>query len=202
MRTTKKWTDEDRARIAEMLRDKQTSAQIANAFGVEKNSIIGIVHRDKSLKAIGFNWRIAHPTRIGAPPRRKAATKQRTTTAMRQRIKLSLIPGVLSAPRHMPQKQSLLAFKPVPLPTPVPTVFECRSVPMMELRPRECRWPVNDAAPSEHLFCGNQADGGSYCAGHAALSIGLGTVSERRAAQELARHTIDRIAQQQARRAA
>ena len=46
-----------------------------------------------------------------------------------------------------------------------------RNVPLMMLEARECRWPVNNAAPGEeHLFCGLEADG-PYCAHHAARRI-------------------------------
>ena len=66
-------------------------------------------------------------------------------------------------------------FGPRPAVTPkqfhVRATNEGRQIPLMELKARECKWPVNDPAPGEvHLFCGEAADG-SYCAHHKARSI-------------------------------
>ena len=66
-------------------------------------------------------------------------------------------------------------------------------VPLLDLSPDCCRWPVNDAHDSAgHLFCGEvAADGSPYCAVHAALAVGSGTRRERDAV---------RVARYQARR--
>lgn len=46
---------------------------------------------------------------------------------------------------------------------------EARRVPIEDLGPRECRWPVNDAPKGgTHLFCGAATEPGKpYCAAHA-----------------------------------
>lgn len=52
--------------------------------------------------------------------------------------------------------------------------------PIYELRPNQCRWPVNDAAVGEtHLFCGDEVSNKCYCPKHWAMRNGTGTESER-----------------------
>lgn len=61
------------------------------------------------------------------------------------------------------------------LPTSVP-------VPLIEARLGDCRWPCGDPLSREFRFCGAPAIvGKSYCKTHLRLSIGTGTLSERRA---------------------
>lgn len=59
--------------------------------------------------------------------------------------------------------------------------FKCRSVLLIDIEARQCRWPVNDDKPM--LMCGNHIDGKhpSYCSYHHRLNFGLGSVSERNA---------------------
>lgn len=48
--------------------------------------------------------------------------------------------------------------------------------PLMMLKAKECRWPVNDADVGDsHLFCGLPAEG-SYCHHHAARARNTGAV--------------------------
>jgi hypothetical protein len=43
--------------------------------------------------------------------------------------------------------------------------------PLMMIQRRQCKWPVNDAAPDElHLFCGLPAEG-PYCSHHASRTL-------------------------------
>ena len=46
-------------------------------------------------------------------------------------------------------------------------------LPLMELAPRGCRWPVNTPEPKgEYLFCGHEAKLGSrYCSHHAKRAV-------------------------------
>jgi len=58
------------------------------------------------------------------------------------------------------------------------------ALPLLDLDHDQCRWPVNDGGP--FLFCADPVGGSSsYCALHAALSVGEGTRGERTAAQVL-----------------
>lgn len=50
----KQWTEDDKARLAMLLRAGRSAGQIAPLFKRSRNAIISMVNRDKSLKAIGF----------------------------------------------------------------------------------------------------------------------------------------------------
>lgn len=168
-----KWTKAERAKVADMLRAGMSAGEMAPHFGVSRNAVCGIVFRDKLLRAIGFVR--------GNGKRAGVITKQ------------SRYAGVLAAPKpkrfeavNMATRMESLSRGAKPLPA-VPTAFECRPVPLMDLKHGDCRWPVNTPARGEsYLFCANPADG-SYCQHHKAISIGQGTGGERRAVRELER---------------
>ena len=49
------WTPERRERVAELLKEGDTATEIAKKLGApSRMAVIGIVHRDKKLSAIGF----------------------------------------------------------------------------------------------------------------------------------------------------
>ncbi len=188
------WTKEVKALVAGMLLEELSASQIAvrlrPGVQVTRNAVVGVVHRDPILRAIGLRGGSGAPHKPHKAPR----------------IKKSRIPGVLAAPKrrrfsmapllsgkqyihhigdHVPDFQDWCEHPPKlhKLPKPDRTVFECRSVPLLDLNRGECKWPVNDAAIGElHLFCGNPADG-SYCRSHARLGVGYGTRSEKLADQ-------------------
>jgi GcrA cell cycle regulator len=61
----------------------------------------------------------------------------------------------------------ILATKPLPAePTPPETALHCT---ILELHPRSCRWPVEEIAPRQFLFCGNDT-GETYCEFHNRLA--------------------------------
>lgn len=172
-----KWTKADCARAAEMLRAGMTAGEMAPHWGITRNAVCGRVHRDPELRKIGFDKH-----------RDEASTRYPTT-------KLSRYAGVLAVSKakkpyfeavNMATRMESLSRGAKPLPA-VPTAFECRSIPLMDLKHGNCRWPVNTPARGEsYLFCANPADG-SYCQHHKAISIGQGTGGERRAVRELER---------------
>lgn len=51
------WTQEEKQRVAELLRKKLTAGQIAPGFGRSRCAIIGLVNRDANLRQIGFSKR-------------------------------------------------------------------------------------------------------------------------------------------------
>lgn len=52
-----------------LLRDGLSASQIAYQFGVSRNAVIGIVHRDADLKAVGFVPKREKPTNVISLPR-------------------------------------------------------------------------------------------------------------------------------------
>ncbi len=126
-----------------------TANAIAKAFGeqfsraVSRNAIIGVVHRHPELSAIGFGGLPVAPARPrpprAAPPRRIPDTGYRPPM-------------------------------PVQVDTKSPFVYDAtsRHLELVALSRRDCRFPVNEAAPGEaHFFCGHPAAPDSpYCRHH------------------------------------
>lgn len=54
-RFTHDWIPSEISRLGKMLKEGMSAGQIAEQFNVTRNAIIGIVHRDKTLSAIGFD---------------------------------------------------------------------------------------------------------------------------------------------------
>lgn len=148
-----------------MLRNGASARDIGGAFGVNRNVIIGRVHRNKVLNEIGFR---NEPRGAWSAKQSRAAPKQK--------------PVHRTAHNPLPKKEKA----PVIIITPP---REPRAIPLMELQRGDCRWVCNEAEPGElHLFCANPADPDRpYCHGHWLRSIGQGTTDERRATRELER---------------
>jgi len=71
-------------------------------------------------------------------------------------------PRVRSTPPAPPRVQRA---RPAPLP------LATSAITMMDLKANHCRWPLNDAADEEYLFCGdNRAPGKPYCVEHCAAA--------------------------------
>lgn len=175
--------------IIPLLKQGLSSGQIAKRLGITRGSAVGTIYRAQKrgvdMPALPNK---AKGGRGSTPSPKKPGT---------DRIKKSRVPGVMAEPRklkptgalsyniHVKMEGRLHAQK-----TPfTPTAFECRSVPLLDLKRGECRWPVNDAAKGEmHLFCGNAAEG-VYCRPHFIRSIGIGTQGERSA------HRVSRMVQ-------
>ena len=74
--------------------------------------------------------------------------------------------GHHSPPRAKPLPQAPLP-RPVTAEVPRPRSY---AIPLLELEPGDCRWPVNDGRPV-YLFCAYRAiDGSSYCQRHARMA--------------------------------
>ncbi|GAA4108661.1 GcrA family cell cycle regulator [Aminobacter aganoensis] len=162
--------------IARKLRDKLSASQIANALSrergseVTRNMIIGIVHRDRTLREIGF-WANPGGRPTGEAAQIKPAKKLKPASSPR---KSAVIPLSAKVKRMEPA---------VPAIRSADYDAASRHVPLADLSRFECRWAVNDAAKGEdHLFCGHPSVLDSpYCAHHALRSVGRGTEGERRA---------------------
>lgn len=63
---------------------------------------------------------------------------------------------------------------PIVRPAAAPVMPEPRNIPLLDLKPNECRWPTS-RVDGEHLFCAAVIGGGgkfgaSYCAAHGAMA--------------------------------
>lgn len=160
------WTKEARDEIADMLHKKMSASQIAAHFrGVSRNAVIGLVHRDRRLREIGFS-------RSPGPQDIAKARRPKRRTAPRPRV-------VHSAPPIVPE----------PEPEPI-TAFGAPhtvGIPLVMFNDHRCKWCINDPekGAAGHLFCGETTNSGPYCAFHATEAIGGGTESERSADRAL-----------------
>lgn len=148
---------------------KATTREIGEKFGCQAAYVRTAAQR------LGFE--VAKPVREPKPVRPPAP--EPNPAAARQRLH----------PGNIARKKESRAFDPAEgKPVAVaPTRFECRGIPLVDLRPGDCKWAVNDAGVGEvHLFCGNPAIG-SYCRDHFVRSLGRGTETERSAHRSLER---------------
>ncbi|TIX55572.1 MAG: hypothetical protein E5V25_28965, partial [Mesorhizobium sp.] len=177
--------------IAGWLRNGLSAMQIAEALShqrkgpVSRNAIIGLVHRNKLLKSIGFERQPGHNLGGGF---NHGSPKAPVVKPAKQHLHAGSIRGrkegrafdlvVVLRPRRVDDGIS-------------PHVYDAASlhVPLEALKPRECRWPVNAAAlGEEHLFCGQAtAEERSYCPHHCRRAVGAGTPHERAAPRALER---------------
>lgn len=154
--------------IAGWLLDGLSAAKLADAFTlkfrlVSRNGIIGVVHRNKVLKKIGF----ARYSRAGIPNQPKVPPAPKPVQA----------PPPASVVRkithNLPAKKEIPAPKPVTArPAPIPMRVICREVTLLDLKRGECRWPCNSPERGDlYRFCGLPADPDrSYCPTHRVLA--------------------------------
>lgn len=160
------WTPEQDKKIAECLADGMSASQIAAVFGCSRNAIVGMVHRNRELREIGF---------ARSTGSRKAVTVKDVSISTRPRKIRGGTPNTTRMKRVKPA--------PVIVPEVVELVEPSGSgLPLHELSSRSCRWCINDPAPGEggHLFCAEVTEiGRPYCAFHYQKSIGKGTAGDQ-----------------------
>lgn len=143
------YTSEQVDAIAGWLSEGLTASQIVSVFcrtfgeDRSRNAIIGIVHRNKRLAAIGLAGR-------GERSEKQKAAAARQKIVEKRQVRRAVVPA-----------------KPVVAPQP-PKRVDAAAKTLADLAWSECRWPVNDAAPGEqHLFCAAPRGNGPYCPFHA-----------------------------------
>lgn len=174
----KQWTPDEDSQLEKLLREGLSASQIGERLGVSRNAVIGRVHRNKALSAIGF---------------------ERGTPHHKQKPRAPRVPNVRAVNRQRP-------FKTAPMPKLDPIKMtnidrlrfdEMRSrekITLVDLKHDECKFAVNDPAPGGvFFFCGevlynDRANVQScYCKHHYQRSISSGTFSERTAVGDLLR---------------
>lgn len=170
-----KWTQESIDKILQMYRHGDSASQIAAALGqgLTRNAIIGKLNR---LRDKGLRPELA----LGIISFKKA-----------QGQKINRINAAKLATYHAKPKAVLFQFpKPVPKPKPMQEVIVVQeptgehAAILANLRPRGCKWIVEDFAlgqADEVLMCGELRSGEhSYCEHH--RRMGLTTLSAARIA--------------------
>jgi len=149
MNYARAYTDAQIDLIAKMLAESKSSREIGLVVGVSRNAIIGIVHRNKRLREIGF--------------------KLPSGNAMRKSPKRRNVPEpVRSKAKPTRPKTATPPIEPEPI---IETKLE-NLVPLMvlleDLKPHHCRFPIGDPRFYDDFgFCGHAKSKGSpYCAAH------------------------------------
>lgn len=178
------YTDVEIDAIKGWLVEGCSAARIAELFcqkfrrSVSRNAIIGIVHRNAALAAIGLPGR-----KPVGPGKRRARQRKPSAPAAPGSSHFGYLPrrdlvrdiGEAFAPDR--EVSDLHAARPPKVRARIddPAGYDRDSMrlPLLALRGGQCRFPVNDARPGEeHLFCGHPAQPGkSYCLHHLARAV-------------------------------
>jgi GcrA cell cycle regulator len=147
------WTDELIARLRDLWERGVPTSQIARLLGpaVTKNMVIGKAHR---LKLSRRKSPITHPRGVSRPLKARPPRPSRAKGP----------PGA-SLPLPVPEPPP----KPKPPPRPIPPRKKPGTFTLLDLRPHECKWPVNSPERGgTYLFCGLPiAEAGCpYCREH------------------------------------
>lgn len=152
------WTDERVDLLKKLWGEGRTAAEIANALGgVTRNAVIGKANR-LSL------------SRRTSPIKKTAKKKQpaNTNLAAVAQDQTSLAQSAQSGQHNTTPSHALSAVKP-------DAIHERdkkrKRIPLAELKPNQCRWPIGDPRDKNFGFCGCKMEPGqTYCAEHHAAA--------------------------------
>jgi GcrA cell cycle regulator len=165
------WTDELIARLRDLWGKGVPTSQIARLLGpaVTKNMVIGKAHR---LKLSRRKSPITHPRGVSRPLKARPPRPSRAKGAPDASLPLPV--------PEPPPPPPVPPARPPPPPRPIPPRKKPGTFTLLDLRPHECKWPVNDPPRGQgdrYLFCGQpQFDGQAYCEYHCRVGFsGKGT---------------------------
>lgn len=125
-----------------------SASQMARRFGVSRNVVVGIAFPNRAL----FSWK---PRARKLPTaREQERAPRKDETAMRDRK-----PDTVIIPPHKYDLERLPFAK-----------------RLLELRPGECIWPINDGTP--FLFCAAKT-AGKYCQHHQSRAVAVHRIAKR-----------------------
>jgi len=164
MSADRMWDDEAREQVIALWREGMLSAnEIGKQFGVSRSAIIGLTFR-AGLRGLRRGRRPEFyqrkPKLQAAPPAPKPRVDKRAPTRFVDR------------PASAAEKAASRAAFAALMQEAASRQEVARVASLLELEPHHCRWPIGER-PSI-AFCGERrVDGSSYCAIHAARSIGM-----------------------------
>jgi GcrA cell cycle regulator len=144
------WTDERTEALRALNADGLSAWEIAKELGgITRNAVIGKLHRLGIVKT---------KVVVSAPP---PPPKSR----LRPKPNFATIPNLLPAepaPRWEPREDETPDFG---------------NIPLGDLKSSQCHWPRGEGSIEDPFrFCGRESLAGfSYCAGHARLSVAIGS---------------------------
>jgi GcrA cell cycle regulator len=158
--TPQPYSPDELQRIAALLREGHSASQIASQIeGRTRSAIIGLVHRNEMLKAIGFSTQgVGYKVSRPRPSKPKPERRVRVSTASR---------SVPTRKSHSVRKRYTPRGKAQPeIPVPEPMMAQ-----LEDLRNDQCRWPIGDPLEPGFGFCGHLViKPGCYCPAHAQRS--------------------------------
>lgn len=175
------WHTNNIEKIADMLREGKSASEIGARFDVSRNAVIGLVHRNPVLKAIGFkrspgSQNIEKKRDLAIAAKRRKNVRDGTVSL--NKIKAIQAPAIVELFDAVPGRFG------APHVAGIPMWDDVRGRSM--LTQHRCTWPLNDGGP--FLFCGEaKQPGRPYCAYHSTAALGNGTESERSAVRQAMR---------------
>jgi len=170
------WSVVERGQIARMLKQEMSASEIAAHFRVSRNAIIGIVHRDQKLKAIGFakaRGPLTDAQKLSIKANRKqggikGGVPGKKLVEARQKAK-NIQRG---EPRAAEGRQAPVSKPEAPLhgregrEAPAGTAAPLM-LSLVDLTSQTCKWPVGDPHEDDFGFCGQNTRAKSpYCQRH------------------------------------
>lgn len=142
----RKWTTEEREQIVAAFDAGEMASAIAQRFGVSRNAVIGVIHRERRRRGPQPGDR-RRKLRSGPPKRTVKAT---------------------GTGRARPLAPVVRPLREAAAPPP-----QARFLTLAEVEAGQCRFPVtpHDAPPAAHRFCGAPAPDGRYCRHHGQIAF-------------------------------
>lgn len=153
------WDDEAKQRMAMLWNSGKSAAQVAALFGISRNVIIGLAHRNEIFKVKGRGSptgprapRIAKPKTEHGHTGRKVKVTREARAARMEAVKREASEFMAGTSRylrmHADDEARLADGKDI-----------------LSLGRHECRWALNQRSP--FLFCAESTSGAVYCSHHA-----------------------------------
>lgn len=163
------WTDDRVAVLTKMWGEGKTAAEIAKTLGgVTRNAVIGKAHRLKLSNR-------ASPI----PQPKKAANANKASAAKATAVEKKKFTA-------KPAKDESDHIAVIKAPEVCKDIPEGERVAMVDLGPRQCRWPNGDPRDADFSFCGHEAVAGlPYCLEHCQVAYQTATRNRINKSQNL-----------------
>jgi hypothetical protein len=166
MPTQPRWTAERVAFICDQYLTKRKSAgEIAKMLGpaFSRNAVTGKLYRVGALQArsgVGLSKSHGLPRANNFCP----GGKRRKKSIEIEPRSVGVVKNTIPAPSRLAEDSDGKAFL-----RRTETYFDITGVPLLDAKPKQCRWPARSDASGAHV-CGGSVARGSYCAFHAAIA--------------------------------